>query len=60
MADQEKAEAAPSPGSAEAVRSGCTCPIVDNGYGRGYMGQPGVFVVSEGCPLHWPPGGLDL
>jgi hypothetical protein len=43
----------PSPGSPEAVARGCTCPVIDNGHGRGYHGQPDVFVYAEGCPLHW-------
>jgi hypothetical protein len=49
---------APNPGSEEAVSMGCTCPVMDNGYGRGYMGgvkDAGgntVFVVSEVCPVH--------
>lgn len=42
----------PNPGSDEAIALGCTCPVLDNGHGRGYMGKPGVFWVSEGCPLH--------
>lgn len=44
----------PSPGSHAAVVRGCLCPVIDNGHGRGYMGQPGVFVITEGCPLHAP------
>lgn len=43
---------APTPGSAEAVEQGCTCPRIDNHYGRGYMDQEGVFVTAMGCPLH--------
>lgn len=42
----------PNPGSNEAVNKGCTCPIMDNARGRGYMGIPGQFVMSAGCPLH--------
>lgn len=42
----------PSPGSAAAGALGCTCPVIDNGHGRGYMGQPGIFVMTENCPLH--------
>lgn len=41
----------PNPGSDEAVKQGCECPILDNGRGRGYYGGSG-FVISEGCPLH--------
>lgn len=42
------------PGSREAIVAGCKCPVLDNGHGSGYMGQPGIFVYSCGCPLHWP------
>lgn len=42
----------PNPGSDRAVELGCTCPVLDNGRGRGYMGQPGIFVFNAGCPLH--------
>ncbi len=44
--------AIPLPGSDKAVRLGCRCPVLDNAHGRGYLGQPGVFVYAEGCPLH--------
>lgn len=46
---------APNPGTDKAISQGCMCPVTDNEYGRGYMGQPGVFVYSEGCPLHVIP-----
>lgn len=42
----------PNPGTNEAIKSGCTCPIMDNGHGKGYMGQKGVFVYNLNCPLH--------
>lgn len=42
----------PKPGSDEALDQGCTCPVLDNGHGRGYMGMPGRFVMSADCPLH--------
>jgi len=45
-----------TPGSDCAIAKGCTCPVMDNNHGRGYMGMDGVFVMSMGCPLH---GGLD-
>lgn len=47
-----------NPGSPEAIERGCTCPILDNAHGKGYMGgvkdEDGelVFVISQGCPLH--------
>ncbi len=50
----------PFPGSEAARALGCRCPMLDNAYGRGYMGgirdsETGelVFVVAQGCPLHW-------
>ena len=42
----------PTPGSVAAVQQGCTCPIMDNAHGIGYMGKSGVFVMNAGCPLH--------
>lgn len=42
----------PNPGSKEAVAMGCSCPVFDNEYGRGYYGQAGVFVYTEGCKVH--------
>ncbi len=51
----------PNPGSDEAREKGCTCPVLDNGHGKGWMGgrtdENGatLFVRVEGCPLHWPP-----
>ena len=50
--DIEKEEAIPFPGSEEAQDLGCTCPVMDNEYGKGYMGMEGVFVYSTTCPLH--------
>lgn len=40
------------PGSDEAIEAGCTCPVLDNAHGEGYMGQEGVYVYVEGCPIH--------
>lgn len=50
-----------NPGSDKARRRGCTCPRMDNGHGAGWNGgngkswasDEGVFVVVEGCPMHW-------
>ena len=44
----------PNPGSDAAIAQGCTCPRMDNGHGKGYMGMPGVFAMSGDCPLHCP------
>lgn len=48
--------AVPNPGSDEALMRGCTCPVIDNGHGRGYRGLTGAFVYVAGCPVHWPVG----
>lgn len=44
----------PKPGSPEAVARGCTCPIIDNGHGRGHFGDGEKYGwwTTEGCPLH--------
>ena len=42
----------PNPGSDAAIAIGCTCPRMDNGRGRGYMGVAGLFVYSADCPVH--------
>lgn len=47
----------PNPGSDEALDQGCTCPVLDNGHGKGAYGGVLVdgkpqFWVAEGCPLH--------
>lgn len=47
--------AVPRPGSMDAQMRGCTCPIIDNGHGRGYRGQPDIFVITADCPVHFPP-----
>jgi hypothetical protein len=45
-------DTAPNPGSDEAIKLGCKCPVLDNAHGRGYMGVAGTFVYVEGCPVH--------
>lgn len=54
----------PTPGSDEAVALGCICARIDNGRGRGYMGQPGVFIYTHGCRVHdsvlWKPTPEEL
>ena len=45
----------PAPGSPEAVKDGCTCPVMDNCRGAGYMigeDMEPLFVVSSDCPVH--------
>ena len=43
----------PNPGSDEAIRMGCTCPVLDNCHGRGEgpFGN-GNFWINLGCPIH--------
>ena len=53
MADEKP----PAPGSDAAIALGCTCPVLDNGHGRGYMGQKGIYIYNLACPVHkasWP------
>lgn len=40
------------PGSDAAIDVGCTCPVMDNCRGKGYMGMDGVFVYNENCEYH--------
>jgi hypothetical protein len=45
----------PNPGSKEAKDLGCTCPVLDNEYGKGaYTDKTGkpVFWITSDCPLH--------
>lgn len=43
----------PNPGSVAAIDKGCTCPVMDNGQGRGVtIGGQTYFWRSEFCPLH--------
>jgi hypothetical protein len=42
----------PNPGSEEAVAAGCTCPVIDNHYGRGARGVAGEFYFDLSCPVH--------
>lgn len=55
--DEEEAKEAnalqPNPGSDEAIKSGCLCPILDNNHGQGF-GDPQLFYINEECPLHSP------
>lgn len=46
--------AVPNPGSDAAIARACTCPVADNGHGRGSGWGSGTWWIVEGCPLHWP------
>ena len=45
----------PNPGSDEAIKIGCTCPILDNYHGKGAYndenGKP-LFWINGDCPVH--------
>jgi hypothetical protein len=44
----------PNPGSAEAIWSGCLCPILDNHRGHGIPQKKGppLFIYTAECPVH--------
>jgi len=42
----------PNPGSKPARDRGCTCAVLDNSHGLGYLGCPGVWAKMSNCPLH--------
>ena len=44
----------PNPGSDAAIVAGCTCPVLDNGHGRGVGGNGEKYGwwITEGRPLH--------
>jgi hypothetical protein len=51
-------ESAPNPGTPEAIALSCSCPVIDNGYGKGWMVKDEngdtVFVYTVGCKVHSP------
>jgi hypothetical protein len=54
-AQTQRTPVVPNPGSHEAYTQGCTCPIIDNQYGRGYHEDAAgnrYHVIEVGCPLH--------
>jgi hypothetical protein len=48
----------PNPGTKEAIEAGCTCPVLDNNYGRGIPIKTKDGTIQTGywmdgaCPLH--------
>lgn len=46
----------PRPGTPEATRAGCSCPVMDNhgGAGRGGDGDRYGWYISGGCIVHAP------
>lgn len=46
----------PNPGSQEAIKVGCTCPVMDNAGGRGIdFGGEILFWMNSLCPIHGEP-----
>lgn len=44
-----------TPGSEEAKKEGCTCPVMDNNNGLGILLDGSTqFWISDGCPVHDP------
>lgn len=41
-----------NPGSKRAIKKGCTCPVMDNGGGKGSGHGPNTFWINANCPLH--------
>lgn len=39
----------PKPGSPQAVKLGCSCPVMDNHHGEKADGQ---YWINGGCPIH--------
>jgi hypothetical protein len=47
----------PNPGTEEAIKQGCICPVIDNHHGRGVlMGKDPKpqFWYTADCPVHDP------
>jgi hypothetical protein len=51
----------PNPGTKEAIEAGCTCPVMDNNYGKGIpiKTKDGTiqtaYWMEDNCPLHGLP-----
>ena len=45
----------PNPGSPEAEKAGCRCPVMDNRRGQGIPTNEGVhYIMMFDCPIHGP------
>lgn len=43
----------PNPGSDEAVKAGCICPVMDNFHGKGIpLDGKTAFWINGDCPVH--------
>jgi len=52
-----------APGSDEAIKAGCKCPVMDNRYGAGAYIDPNnnpVFWYNFDCPIHGKAEAIDL
>jgi hypothetical protein len=57
VSDQPKQ---PNPGSDEAIEAGCTCAVLDNNHGRGFLyGGVLAFWITSGCPIHSPKAATE-
>lgn len=45
-----------APGSKEAIEAGCTCPVMDNEYGRGVFLDGKLYYINKQCPIHGTKG----
>lgn len=43
------------PGSPEAVKAGCICPVLDNCGGKGINGAGELYWMRSDCPIHGCP-----
>jgi hypothetical protein len=51
-------DSVPNPGSKEAQELGCTCPVIDNHNGKGFLSDGELaFWYAENCPVHVEPKG---
>ena len=42
----------PNPGSDEAIKLGCKCPVMDNNHGKRAPYPPDGWWILPGCPVH--------
>lgn len=50
----QKHDPTPNPGSKEAQKLGCICPVIDNNHGRSAPWPPDNWYFTVGCPVHMP------
>lgn len=53
MQDGELVITVSTPGSSAAISAGCTCPVIDNSYGKGFLLEDKrCFWYAADCPVH--------